>query len=193
MKSELRTLLRTRLSGLSAVDRLGFSAAICDHLLHSPLWKAAVRVALFHPLPSEPDFTALWERNRGKEYFLPRITAAGLDFCRVNSLEELVPGPLGVREPPPSAERCNIELIDLFLVPGLGFTKVGDRLGRGGGYYDRAIGHRFCEKSVGVCFDQQIVSNIPIEPHDFKVGTLLTESGLVRMDQAGSHEHLQPG
>ena len=64
------------------------------------------------------------------------------------------------------------------LVPGLGFTERGERLGRGGGHYDRVLG-QFLGLSVGLCFEQQLQSHLPREAHDQRVEMVVTDERVI--------------
>jgi 5-formyltetrahydrofolate cyclo-ligase len=71
---------------------------------------------------------------------------------------------------------------DLILVPGLGFTRDGRRLGRGGGFYDRLLAaSSFRAFTMGVGFDVQLVPALPVEPHDRRLDAIATESGIQRV------------
>ena len=65
--------------------------------------------------------------------------------------------------------------IDLAIVPGVAFTKGGDRLGYGGGYYDKFLKEHNCQK-MGICFESQIVEEIPTEKNDIRMDTVITEA-----------------
>ena len=85
-----------------------------------------------------------------------------LSFRAVRSEAELEPGRLGVREPQDAAELVPVAHIDLFVVPGLGFTPDGLRLGRGGGYYDATLkAGSPGSRPVGLAFTDQIVDELP--------------------------------
>lgn len=67
---------------------------------------------------------------------------------------------------------------DVIIVPGIAFTARGDRLGQGGGWYDRFLpGRRGDAVALGVCFDAQLVDAVPSEPHDAVVDGVVTENG----------------
>jgi 5-formyltetrahydrofolate cyclo-ligase len=69
------------------------------------------------------------------------------------------------------------------IVPGLAFTVRGDRLGQGGGWYDRfLIGTRSECTTIGVGFDLQLVERLPVEPHDVPLDAVVTESGIASSD-----------
>ena len=103
----------------------------------------------------------------------------GLRLYAVASLtEDLLPGVWGIREPDPARCReASIEEIDFILVPGVAFDASGGRLGYGGGFYDRLLGHaRPGVPKVAGAFSLQVVAAVPVEDHDCRVTTLVTET-----------------
>jgi len=156
------------------------SARLCEAIANSSPWRTAQTVAIFAPLPREPDVEMLWSHAGGKIFAYPRVIEGRLDVHRVESLYELIPGAFGVREPAADPARAVApDALDLILVPGVAFTAAGARLGRGGGFYDRLLASlpaHACK--IGVCFDSQILPGLPVEPHDHHVDFIATESGL---------------
>jgi 5-formyltetrahydrofolate cyclo-ligase len=70
---------------------------------------------------------------------------------------------------------------DVVIVPGLAFTARGERLGQGGGWYDRFLGATRPDcATIGVCFVEQVVDSLPIEPHDVVVDRVVTDRGVLR-------------
>ena len=116
-----------------------------------------------------------------RRFCYPRIEAGGMAFFEVESSGELMPGPWHpkIREPVFAPERLVPPgKIDLLLVPGLAFTRDGQRLGRGGGYYDRYLaGLPAGAVKLGVCFECQLVDRLPSEAHDQRVHAIVTENG----------------
>ena len=90
--------------------------------------------------------------------------------------KELEIGPFGIKQPKKDQIKpINLEDIDLVVVPGLAFDRKNNRLGRGGGYYDRFLKKLPSSAStVGLAFDFQIVENLPVTSLDVKVQALLT-------------------
>jgi len=90
-----------------------------------------------------------------------------------------------VLAPPPGQESVALGPEDLLLVPGVAFDLRGGRLGRGGGYFDRALGEmgEGGPISLGVGFEFQLVEEVPREPHDRSVGAILTERRLQRVGE----------
>lgn len=110
-----------------------------------------VRVMLFESLPGEPD-TSSWmddATGRGWDVFIPEVDGPHL---------RVMPGDLDPAR------------LDAVIVPGLAFTADGQRLGQGGGHYDRFLVRlRANCLTVGVCFREQLFETLPTEPHDLRV------------------------
>jgi 5-formyltetrahydrofolate cyclo-ligase len=170
-KSRLRDTMRERLRQLSQSERQARSLRICEKLW--PLFSGKNSLALFAPLQTEPNLDLLWDLGLAEHPLIsyPRCQGDALSFRPIAALSELVPGRNGVREPTPGH---GLEQFDLIVVPGLAFTAEGNRLGRGAGFYDRFL----CTVpentvKVGVCFEFQLVSEIPQEPHDVKMDAVV--------------------
>ena len=105
-----------------------------------------------------------------------------LTLYEIKNRSELVPGYMGIPEPKVSEDRkVNLKDIDLIVVPGTGFDIKGNRLGYGGGYYDKLL--RRAEKTiptVALAFEEQIVENIPSESHDMKMDIIITDERIIR-------------
>ena len=70
---------------------------------------------------------------------------------------------------------------DVVVVPGLAFTAAGERLGQGGGWYDRYLAQVRADcATIGVCFAEQILDTLPVEAHDVTMDHIVTERGIVR-------------
>ena len=163
-KSRLRDQMRERLNHLSPSERRTRSLGICAKL--RPHFTGKKRVALFAPTPIEPDLDLLWElgllNDRLAGY--PRSVGETLTYHPIAKPAELDFGRFGIREPAPGPQ---LEKLDLIVVPGLAFTVTGNRLGRGAGYYDRFLATvPTTTLKVGVCFEFQLVPQIPSESHD---------------------------
>ncbi len=161
------------------------SKEICKAITEHPSWRRSVIVAIFAPMEAEPDIEQLWKYAEGKTVCYPTIRKGGLDFMSVGGPESVSVGQFGIREPVFDQSRViPPDTFDLVLVPGAAFTANGERLGRGGGFYDRLLSSPgFRAFKVGVCFDRQIVETLPLEPHDQRVHRVVTEKGwLVRPD-----------
>jgi 5-formyltetrahydrofolate cyclo-ligase len=178
IKAELRQSIRERLD-FSTEERAAKSHRLCEAITSSEAWCKAMTIGIFAAQSTEPDVDLLWPAACGKRLCYPRVFATDLQFYHVEHSAELVVGRWGLREPDPcQATLISLAEIDLLLVPGVAFTGAGARLGRGGGYYDRLLADsRLLAPRFGVCFDLQIVTSLPTEPHDQAVDRVVTESG----------------
>jgi 5-formyltetrahydrofolate cyclo-ligase len=74
-----------------------------------------------------------------------------------------------------------VNLVDLVIVPGLGFTANGYRIGRGMGFYDRFLAQSdFIGLSCGLAFEEQVVDELPVLDHDMPLSMLVTDNGIRR-------------
>jgi 5-formyltetrahydrofolate cyclo-ligase len=170
-KSRLRQSIKGRLRQISLDDRRRRSLEICEKL--APLLTGTKSIALFAPRPTEPDLDLLWELDLLKDRLVsyPRCDGEKLTFFAVSSQRELHPGRFGIREP--DAKRI-VQQLDAIVLPGLAFTQTGIRIGQGAGFYDRFLETpRAGTIKIGVCFDFQVVANIPREEHDINVDFLV--------------------
>ena len=184
MRSEIRSLLR----GLTAGQRAVASLLICQAAANLPAFKRSQCVALFAPLPSEPDVHPLIEEAwaQGKRVVLPLMIKHGsipeLDWHEVGNWEDVVvPGPFGLREPDPlRCPRVKAAELDCVFVPGIAFDPEGYRLGRGGGFYDSFLAVATATlPRIGLFFQAQQVDRVPREPHDQRLQSVITEGSVI--------------
>ena len=177
-KAVLRDQIRARLKTIPAATRVASSEQLCARLRENMVWHQARSVLLFAPLADEPDVWPLLAEalHAGKQVALPRFEAGKNTYaaCQIRvPAEDLVSGQFGIREPNNSCPVMALNRLDLILVPGVAFDLHGRRLGRGRGFYDQLLaevrGH-----TCGVAFDEQMVADIPTEPHDIPLNCILT-------------------
>jgi 5-formyltetrahydrofolate cyclo-ligase len=177
-KVALREAIRVRVRGLSDADRASGSAGARKLLESQSLWREASSILFYAPLPGEVDLWALLRTalSAGKRVALPRYVARTRDYeaWGIEDLDrDIQVGKYGVREPADGCARNALKRLDLILVPGVAFDLHGHRLGRGQGFYDRLLAV-LSGTTCGVAFDEQIVREIPVEPHDALVNCILT-------------------
>lgn len=113
-----------------------------------------------------------------RRWVLPRVDGETMRFHFADPAR-LAAGTFGIQEPAEDAPVCPTGEIDLFLCPGMAFSIKGVRLGRGKGYYDRALAGATPEATkVGVCFSEQFMAELPSEPHDLPMQFLATPDGI---------------
>lgn len=174
-------MLRER---LPPAARAAAGDAVARHVLAWDELRSGRRVALYSALPDEVPTAPLLHglRQRGHLVLLPRIST--VDFAVCTDPETLVEGRFGILEPRAGAPASRLAADDLILVPGVAFDSAGGRLGRGGGWYDRALALH-AGAVFGIAFHFQLVSVVPTRPWDRRVSGVFTERGLQRAGPAG--------
>ena len=178
-KSALRRRGLARRRERPATERATATAAVTTALLEG-LAGAAV-IAAFTPDETEPGhglLPAAYSRL-GARVLLPVVPAEGKALRWAVGTSRLVPGRFGLLEPVgPRLGPTAIGTADVVVVPALAVARDGARLGRGGGYYDRALRHvRPGALLVAVVFDDELVDELPVEAHDRAVTAVVTPSG----------------
>ena len=161
---------------------------VAERLAEAPEFRERARLVLYAALSDELPTRPLYEiaRASGKILLWPRTAGPGrLEFAPCGRWEDLIRERYGVLAPPPGQGSVGLDSQDLLLVPGVAFDLRGGRLGRGGGYFDRALGEmgEGGPLSLGVGFELQLVEEVPREPHDRAVGAVLTERRLQRVGE----------
>jgi len=192
-KNTLREKIKHRLKGTPGEEFNAQGAACVPLLRESPVWDCFERFFLFLSTNSEIDTQPLLESafNDGKKVFIPKVSfvpkgGQGLVFYNVTSTEgPWKKGAFGIREPSPMGAgkpAASMDFPALIVVPGLAFDKSGNRLGKGGGYYDRFLWELDTERrqytTVGLCMDFQVVGNVPTGEKDKKMDRILTKNEL---------------
>jgi 5-formyltetrahydrofolate cyclo-ligase len=184
-KRELRAALLARRATRPDAERAAATVALLEHLLDGLNERGIDSVAAYVPIGSEPGVGtgpvlpgAL--RAAGLRVLLP-VTAPHrtLGWAEYGSPDGLGDGRYGLREPtgprlPPDALRT----VDAILVPALAVDDAGRRLGRGAGYYDRALPATGATPAgpalIAVVYDDEILAEVPVEPHDATMTAVLS-------------------
>ena len=169
---------------MSAAERQALSERITARLLGLEAYRAARYVMAYKSFGGEFD-TSRFVADvlaSGRRLALPRVDGASRAI-RIHQVHdpqiELVAGVWGIREPRvdlcPEVPASQVEFV---LVPGVAFTRRGERLGYGGGYYDRFIGSLGSHRPalVVAAFDLQVVDELPLSQTDQRVDLVVTES-----------------
>ena len=179
-KARLRLQMRAHRAHLTPAERERASRLVCQNLRDWLRTRAGIRsqnkIAVYLSLPDEISLDTLCREllNRGYIVCAPRVdrVAGTMQFYRLARWDAISRGAYNVREP------LGDEIVrpDLALVPGLAFDRDGHRLGRGGGWYDRALSA--IPVKVGVGFRGQRAEEVPVEAHDVKMDWLASDAGL---------------
>ena len=179
-KSALRKHLLEKRDATSAELRDIASERIHENLKKNSSFIDAKNIACYSPIGSEVNTHDIMLNilEQGKNLLLPRIIDDNIQFYIVTNLEKLEKGSFEIMEPKDSCERA--KKIDCVLIPTVGASKLGVRLGYGKGYYDRFLSSTDAVK-ISVTYSKQIVKSIPSDSHDIKIDWIVTEDGNVKI------------
>jgi 5-formyltetrahydrofolate cyclo-ligase len=183
-KKYLRKILRECRSSLPLPYVASASRRVQLRILQSSFYRAISTVVLYAAKDNEvgTDLLLLDAFGSQRRILLPRIIpeTSEIVIVRVRSSAELTPGRFGLLEPT-GAEIVPVPNLGpaLFCVPGIGFSRTGQRLGRGGGYFDRllaAVGPQTV--TAGLAYSFQLLDQVPQSPNDRRLNLIFTESAV---------------
>ena len=139
----------------------------------------------YYPMPTEADLRELIKEliENGHRLYLPKFTKNHFEFRGIASIGDLIAGKFGLQEPSGSAPLLDLKHVNVALIPGVAFDRLGNRLGRGNGGFDRWI--RDLKKVNpgalvwGIALEHQLANDIPTEPHDQRVDAIVTTREII--------------
>ena len=182
-KEQIRREIADTRKALEAPWLEAASARVAENLQSLDAFRTAKTIALYMAIGGEVDpgslFPVCWKR--GMRTCIPVFNAQTqlYEMTEITAETPCRTGRYGIREPIDPSPVALSE-IDLVAVPGVAFDPNGNRLGRGGGYYDRLL-EGFRGHVVGLAFDFQLLPSIPADAHDQPVGCIATESKILNI------------
>ncbi|XUO85672.1 5-formyltetrahydrofolate cyclo-ligase [Halomonas sp. KM007] len=193
-KQALRRELKRRRKALTARQQRQAARSLCQRLRRQPEIRRAKRISLYLPIHGEIDPTPLiaWLRQRRTTIYLPVLrpfSANSLWFVRYDQHTPMVKNRFGIAEPCPRfaahrGHRLPAWALDTLIVPLVGFDQQANRMGMGGGFYDRSLA--FMRRPgpapalIGVAHACQQVDQLPLEPWDIPLTAVVTDQATVR-------------
>ncbi|XP_020756333.2 5-formyltetrahydrofolate cyclo-ligase isoform X1 [Odocoileus virginianus] len=189
-KRSLRAELKQRLRALSAEERLRQSHLLAQKVFTHSEYQKSKRVSIFLSMPDEIETEEIIKDifRQGKTCFIPRyqVQSNHMDMVKLASPEEIASLPRtswNIQQPGEDAvleEALSTGGLDLIFMPGLGFDKQNNRLGRGKGYYDAYLKRCLQSQDVkpytlALAFKEQICLQVPVDENDVKVDEVLYE------------------
>ena len=178
VKKILRQQMREAMAEMTEQEKAWSDQELVSAFLAHPKLDEANTVMLYYGVGQEIATADLIQTllDQGKTVCLPKcLPEHQMEARIIQGLDELEPDAYGIPAPKDACPVLEREKIDLILVPGLCFDSKGNRLGQGGGYYDRWLEH-FNGFRVGMCRNAVLQDKVPTEPHDSRVDLLLTET-----------------
>lgn len=181
-KAELRRAIKERLARLTQNDRRVESQIIVREV--RKLVPASARsIAVYSPYLDEPDITPLITELLGqkKVICMGKVEGNRMVMHRIRSLEDISRNPVTNIPEPAAHSPLENGAVDVAIIPGRAFTADCMRMGRGNGGYDIWLAAQKDDLlKIGVCFDCQLVQDVPLEPHDRQVDAVVTASKVYR-------------
>jgi len=183
--SSLRQILRKQRRQISHSRQQQHSQSIIQYIIHSPLYKNSHHIALYLAADGEVDLSSMIEQlfNDNKKIFLPIILSKKNSIMHFQLFDNETPlekNCFGILEPVYQENRCiAVEHLDLILAPLVGFDEFGNRMGMGGGYYDRAL-QPLIDKQIktqffGIAHEFQKVQHLQANHWDIPLHGIITE------------------
>jgi len=180
-KPSLRRMLAEKRQALSAAECARRSLELQQRLIADPLFAGARCVGLYRAMSNEVGTDALHQAalDQHKRIAYPEVRSKAESMRFVECVEGApwTKSPLGFEAP--VGEELSLQAIDLFVLPGLGFDRSGRRLGRGAGHYDRLLVGGDAVR-IGLCFDFQLLGELPEDPWDVRLDAVATEREIIR-------------
>jgi 5-formyltetrahydrofolate cyclo-ligase len=191
-RRELRLDMRRRRAELDDDDQAAATMAVMARLARVPTLRTATLVAGYRAVRGEVDIDAslILLAERGTAITVPRVNGEHLEFVRWTPEQTTEAGAFGIPEPT-GGDVVALERHDVVLTPLVAFDAAGNRLGQGGGFYDRALA-RCGERRptvIGVAHAFQQIDHVPVEAWDVAIDAVVTEEGVMEFRPAA----LDPG
>jgi len=178
-KSLIRENIIKKRSVLSQKNITLYSRNIINKIENQVFFQKSKNIAMYYPFKNEVDLLKLYDKYKSiKNFLFPKVQGKDMNFHKVNNYSDFSKGNFNIMEPKTEIFKGNIEL---FLIPGVAFSKKLYRIGYGGGFYDKYINKKVDDSIlVGIAYDFQIFDELPIEKHDQKLHVILTNKGVYK-------------
>lgn len=177
-KTSLRKLLLEKRDATSFDLMKIASKAIFKKLKKIESFRMAQKIGTYYPIGTEVLTQDIMQEalSEGKEIFLPKVIGENLEFRKIQNFSNLEKGSFDIMEP---RDECPVDNnLDIILVPTVGISPKGVRLGYGNGFYDRFLAKNKIE-TISLTFDKQIIKNIPNSDYDVIINWIVTEDRII--------------
>lgn len=181
----LRNALRAQRAALSVRAQQEHAQTLVEHFAGHPLFTSAQHIGFYLAANGEADPALLMQQalTHPVNCYLPRLEGRQMHFHRFNSGDALLSNRFGIDEPNASSPSIAASALDLVLLPLVAFDAAGNRLGMGGGFYDRTFAFRLDDASalrpqlIGLAYGFQEAETLERQPWDVPLDGILTEAG----------------
>lgn len=194
MNKEEKKVLRNKIleirDSLNNNEKELIDNKIFNELINTDLYKRSINIFIYISFSNEINTRNIIEKafKDKKNVFIPKVYKDDklMKAIKLNSIDELKKNSMGILEPIDDSNYIEKENIDLIVVPGVVFDKECNRIGYGGGYYDRYLKDiKSKENKIALAYDLQIVDKIESEVHDIKVDYIITNTRALKNTNNG--------
>lgn len=186
-KKNIREEIIDKRNNLILDIKQNYDSLIFEEIINSEIYKKSKKIFTYISFGSEVDTIKLinYSFSNNKEVYVPKINKQTKDMIalKIHNFNNMSVDKWGIIEPN-SVDKTNIGTdFDLIIMPGIAFDKQGNRIGYGGGYYDKYISKlNNASNLLALAYDFQIIQDIESESHDIKVDFILTNKGFIKVN-----------
>ena len=187
-KKSIRENIINKRNELSLDIKIQYDITIFNELINYEFYKNAKKIFTYVSFGSEVDTIEFitYALNDNKEIYVPKTDKIKKEMVamRINSLDNMIVDKWGILEPKHVDKDKICENFDLIIMPGVAFDRKGNRIGYGGGYYDKYFSQIKGESNkIVLAYDFQIVNSIENEAHDIRVNCIITNNEFIKINE----------
>ena len=181
-KKEIRKRMRVLRENMTREDMFSKSLLIFEQLITVPEYKKAEKIFTYVSMNNEVDTIMLidYSLSMDKRVFVPKVFGKDMFFYEISDISELSPGYCGIYEPDTDGKEPDYSKTGFMCMPGVAFDKEYNRIGYGGGFYDRYLSGENKFYKVALAYEFQFVEHIRTEHVDVKPDMIVTEDNIYR-------------
>lgn len=185
-KRDEKNLIREQMKQLRAdmtrTERFEKSMQIFEQLITVPEFKRADRIYTYVSMDNEIDTIMFidYSLSLEKRVFVPRVSGKNMEFYEISDISELNPGYMGIYEPDINGKEPDYSRTGFMCMPGLAFDRSYNRIGYGGGFYDRYLSVENKLYKAALAYEAQLLESIPAQDGDVRPDMIVTEENIYR-------------
>lgn len=181
-KKILRRQMKKQREAMSREEMFSKSEQIFEQLITVPEYKHSDKIYTYVSMNNEVDTIMLidYSLSIDKRVFVPKVIGNHMEFYEISDISELSSGYFGIYEPDINGKEPDYSRTGFMCMPGLAFDLSFNRLGYGGGFYDRYLAQENRLYKAALAYSYQLVPAVFAEPTDVKTDMIITESNIYR-------------
>jgi len=179
IKKEIRNKIIKKRISLCKEDVLFKSNFILKNLFKIDMMQKAQKIGIYFSIDNEVSTKKIikYLLSQKKEIFLPKINGNNLEFKKIEGFKDIKKGKFKIQEPKINCQKIELKDLDLLIVPCVAVDEKGNRIGRGGGFYDKAINNKI--NTICLAYEFQVLNKICADKYDKKVDIIITEKRII--------------